>query len=235
MLPAAVTLTVIGVLAGVFSSGFCTPGSRTCAPACIAGMMTMKMMSRTSTTSTRGVTLMSGLARSGLRTEPLPLESARRMTGRGLLVLQVIDELAPRLVEREEQPVGAGVEEVEGQHRRDRDHQAERGDDEGLGDAGRDRAETARALGGDALERGDDADDRAEEADEGRDRSHGGEHAHAAAEIGRHRLRLALELAARELHRRELPRLRDAGQVGLDSGAEQTGEVAAAVLLGGRE
>jgi hypothetical protein len=49
-----------------------TPGTVTDAPASICGTTTMKMMSSTSTTSTSGVTLMSGLAFSGRRISAAP-------------------------------------------------------------------------------------------------------------------------------------------------------------------
>src|SRR5688500_6901751 len=145
------------------------PGRFTFAPACICGMTTMKMIRRTRTTSTSGVTLMSGFARSGRRTVLLLL--GRR------LVLEVVEELALRLVQREQELVGARREEVEGEHRGDRDQEADRGDDQRLGDARRDRAEAARALLRDALERRDDADDRSQQPDERADRSDRREHA----------------------------------------------------------
>src|SRR5688572_14669713 len=150
------------------------PGTVTFAPACICGITTMKMINSTSTTSTSGVTLMSGRARSGRRTDahlvaddragarrrrrgvPGPTRAGR--DPRAALVLDVVEELALGLVDRAEQRVAARGEVVEREHRRDRDDQADRGDDEGLGDTGRDRAEAARALLRDALERADDAD-----------------------------------------------------------------------------
>src|SRR5688572_18445510 len=233
MLPEAVTLTVIGVDAGVFSSGFCTPGRRTCAPACIAGITTMKMMSSTSTTSTSGVTLMSGVARLGRRTDLLSVALAVKRARYRVLrlgVLQVVDQLALGLLERLEEVVGARVEEVEGEHRRDGDDEAEGGDHQRLGDTGRDGAQTARALGGDALEGGDDADDGAEEADEGSDRAHRGQHAHAAPQVGRDRLRLALELATGELDGRELARLLRVADEGPHPGGEQPRQMAGVVL-----
>src|SRR5687767_14471612 len=99
------------------------------------GVITMKMISSTRTTSTRGVTLMSplgpgfdlpaciALLRSGKEIEDLGLDGVD-------VGLQVVD---------------AAVEVVEDPDGGDGDEESERGRDERFGDSSRDRAETAGA------------------------------------------------------------------------------------------
>src|SRR5688500_493222 len=99
------------------------PARLTFAPACICGMITMKMISSTSTTSTSGVTLMSGRARLGRRTDRLAVALDLHP------VLEEVEELALGLIDRDEQRVGARRQHVEREHRGDRDHQTDRGDD----------------------------------------------------------------------------------------------------------
>src|SRR5262245_52283546 len=111
----------------------------------------MKMMRRTRTTSTSGVTFMSG------RTSARP--RARRRLGDALTAHSGRPRLAPPLDGIGELPRRGGErplvardrarEVVEGEHRRDRDREPERGLDQGFADAGGDGRQTPRARGGD--------------------------------------------------------------------------------------
>src|SRR5688572_25016330 len=135
------------------------PGSSTWTSWSICGATTMKMMSSTSTTSTSGVTLMSGCTPAvglRLRHSVTPVSSARRAL---FPVLDVIEELASRAVERAFVLADLVRQVVEREHGGNRDREAERRLDERLADARGDRRQPARAARRDPLERGDDADD----------------------------------------------------------------------------
>src|SRR5262249_34159695 len=126
----------------------------------------MKMMRRTSTTSTSGVTFMSG------RT------SARPRLGDTLTALLLLPGFSPTLERVRELARGRGQhaffgpnvvrEIVEGEHGRNGDCQAERRLDQRFTDAGGNRRQPARPRGRDTLERGDDSDHGSEEANERR-------------------------------------------------------------------
>src|SRR5690242_3184461 len=142
-------------------------------------VMSMKMMSRTSMTSTSGVTLMS------LRTTSMcaflwPDSRQRRLDFPGCperadivvtarlrpaLAQHVVDELARHVVHVDHVLLDAGCEEVERHGGDDRDAETERGGDERLGDLGADLADGDGATL-EELEGAEDADDRAEETDE---------------------------------------------------------------------
>src|SRR5262245_33693431 len=128
----------------------------------------MKMIRRTRTTSTSGVTFMSGTT-----TPPRPSRLGNPLTADllplrpGMLfpeVLDQVDQLARRRGERQLVARDAGREPVEREHGRDRDREAERRLDECLADAGGHGRQAAGAGRRDALERRDDAEHGAEEA-----------------------------------------------------------------------
>src|SRR5262245_54118243 len=175
-------------------SGLGVSGSATSTPVCNNGVTTMKMMSSTKQTSTKGVTLMSlftALTRSGLlclgsMLAPLPLH-------------EEVDELGGRVRHLELQPLELAGEVVEHPGRRNGDAEAEGGGDERLGDTGGHGAEAARAGHGDAVEGVDDADHGAEQADERGDGGDGGQRADAALEVGGGQQRGALDGAGRGL------------------------------------
>src|SRR5262245_65359034 len=116
-----------GILVGSLVSGFITS-----TPDCSMGVTTMKMISSTRHTSTRGVTLMSlltpatisGLLCLGSMLAPLPLHEEVDHLGRGVRHLEL-------------QPLELAGEVVEHPGRRDGDAEAEGGGDERLGDTGR--------------------------------------------------------------------------------------------------
>src|SRR5580765_9072844 len=118
-------------------------------PAAISGVTIMKMIRSTSMTSIMGVTLMSALT---APTPALPVDMAtagHRLLGLEFLGEDRTPELAPHALDQVvDQLLGAishlvgqildlGGEVVVRPHGRDRDHEAERGGDEGLGDTGR--------------------------------------------------------------------------------------------------
>src|SRR5690606_37780311 len=125
---------------------------------CMFGMISMKMISSTWTTSTSGVTLMVGLG---------PLPGLPVSTAMPMRALQVVDQLAGGVLHLHVEAVDAARQVVEEEHRGDCDDEADGGDDQGLGDAGGHGRDAAAAGAGDALEGDDDADDGAEQADEG--------------------------------------------------------------------
>src|SRR5262249_39077437 len=161
---ALATLTLNGsTFPSTSGSGLKMPGKSTWTSFSSCGATTMKMMSSTRTTSTSGVTFMSGRgspARTRLRHETLPCPMLLRLV-LGPAVDRV-EKPARRRVERHLVARDRRREVVECEHGRNRHREAERGLDERLADAGRHRGETARPGGRDALECGDDAEHRAE-------------------------------------------------------------------------
>src|SRR5512141_1932964 len=163
-------------------------GSCTGLPRWSSGVITMKMMSSTRTTSTSGVTLMSLLT----PLLPMSIDTIRSPSPRGLLAAhgglgltfleEVVDELVGGVVDVDLHVLDAVRQIVEHHDGRDRHEEAEGGRDERFRDAGRHGAETARAGSRHRLEGRDDAGDGSEQPDEGRRRSDGGEGAQAATE-----------------------------------------------------
>src|SRR3954469_12111520 len=164
------------LLSSFLRSWWLVIGRSTLTPRTIIGVMTMKMISSTSTTSTSGATLISA------RTRPLGcgLETMRRPRdgcGEKLVIAlpcsrrapleNGVDQLRRRLVDVDGHVVQLGGEVVVEPHRDDGDAQADCGGHQRLGDAGGHRADAAAPLGGvgQLLERGDDAADGAEQAD----------------------------------------------------------------------
>ena len=126
----------------------------------------------------------------GLRCDRSSSDRLRR------LLDEVVDQLRRRVVHFDVEVLDAAGQVVVEPDRRDRDDEPERGFDERFRDTGRDRAETARAGGRDALERGDDADDRAEQSDERRRRADGRERRDALLQVVGGQRRGALNGAA---------------------------------------
>src|SRR5438067_1355223 len=151
-------------------------GTSTSRPICRIGVATMKMMSSTRTTSTRGVTLMSPLTSSGLP-PPAPNATAlspHRGCGAGVdasLVLdEVVDELRRGIGHLDGETIDFVQEVVVEPDRRNGHEQAEGGGDERFGDTGRNGAQSAGTRQRHALERVNDAGDVAEQSDKGRGR-----------------------------------------------------------------
>src|SRR5262245_15141016 len=130
------------------------------------GAMTMKMIRSTSTTSTSGVMLMAACILAGSpRRMARPRDLDRRHPGIRDLE-QAVHELGRGPVHLDLEVLQPAGELVEGDDGRDRDEDAQRGRDQGLGDAARDRSHPAGPRRRNAAERIDDSDDRPEEADE---------------------------------------------------------------------
>src|SRR5688500_1054918 len=191
MLPSWVTASVIGgvfLLSGFSASVAC--GSSTLTLCDINGAVIMKMMSSTSITSTRGVTLISAIG------PPLSLPELKAMVllrQRDCLALAA--DCADSRAGGEEvvQVVGEGVElavgdavqaheDVVREHRRNGDEQADRGHDQRLADRAGHGGDRGLARGADADQRAVDAPHGAEQADERRGRTDGGEHGQAVLE-----------------------------------------------------
>src|SRR6185295_17650370 len=126
-------------------------------PFCSRGVTTMKMISSTRQTSTRGVTLMSP------RTPLVPKMSAllarlgRNIAG-PLLLHEEVDQLRGGVRHLDLQALDPAGEVVEHPGGRDGHEEAERGGDERFRDTGGHGGDTARARGRHAAERVDDAD-----------------------------------------------------------------------------
>src|SRR5262245_46061220 len=118
----------------------------------MCGAITMKMMRSTSTTSTRGVTLIADVILAG---SPIRMDRLRHLE-------EDVDDLVRRLVHLDVEALEKTGEVVERDDGRDRDEDAERGRDERFRDTARDRRHAAGARGRDAAEGVDDPDDRAE-------------------------------------------------------------------------
>src|SRR5262245_57226149 len=174
------------------------PGRSTCTSWSSRGATTMKMMSSTRTTSTRGVTFMSGRMAPTRVVLRNPLTPHLR-TVRFRPPLDRVRELSRCGRERALVDGDRVREVVEAEDGGNRDREAERRLDERLADAGRDRRQAARAARRDPLEGGDDADDGAEKTDERRDGADRCEHGEATTQIGAQRLQRALDVAARPL------------------------------------
>src|SRR6185295_3900347 len=166
---------------GIFA-GEAVSGSWTSTPFWSSGVTTMKMINSTRQTSTNGVTLMSP------RTPTSAIGCCRLANlciSSPLSLHEEVDQLRGGVRHLDLQALDAAGEVVEHPGGRNRDEQAERGGDQRFGDTRGNRADAARAGGGHALERVDDADDGAEQADERRGRRDRREGADAALEIRR--------------------------------------------------
>src|SRR5262245_2245208 len=146
------------LLSSGFFGGSDAFGSTTGGPFWSIGVTTMKMMSSTSTTSTRGVTLMSERT---LSTLTLCIQGF-------VLLEEEIHELGGGVRHLDLEPLEPRREVVERHDRGDGDEDPERRRDERLGDTLGHRRKTAGAGERDPGERVDDADDRPEQPHEGR-------------------------------------------------------------------
>jgi hypothetical protein len=183
------------------------------------------MISNTSTTSTNGVTLISG---SG------GFLCNSRFWLTAISVLHFVKQLASRPAERELNPSDTHTQVVEQEHRGDSHQQPQRRFRQGLGNAGHHRIDAAAALGADRLKRGDDTQHRPEQAHERRHRAHRRQHTHAAPQFGTRLLLPSLTLVARHFDWRQATlRLLDAAQVAVDHEAEQLGKRRIFVVPGG--
>src|SRR5262245_5581354 len=172
------------MLPSTCGSGWKIPGRSTGMSRWSCGATTMKMISRTRTTSTSGVTFMSG-ATPAPRTRlchPLTPDSLTLLSldlgfPPGLAALELrfrpaldaVEQLARSSVQRGLVLADLGREVVEREHRRNRDGEAERGFDQRFRDAGRHGRQAARPGRCDALERTDDPEHGAQQSHERRD------------------------------------------------------------------
>src|SRR3984893_13274924 len=126
------------LFSGIFSGTFVS-GRATSTPFCSSGVTTMKMTSSTRQTSTRGVTLI------WLFTSMTRLGLTRRGSIPTPLLHEEVDQLGGRVRHLDLQPLQLVGKVVEHPGRRDGDAEAEGGRPQRLGDAGRHRADAARA------------------------------------------------------------------------------------------
>src|SRR2546425_7041374 len=187
-------------------------GRRTSMPRVIMGAVTMKMISRTRMTSTRGVTLMSDSAGPN-RPRPRPgrviaiasdADLARFDGSRGGaagldLGLGDRGESEDEAIDAAAQTARPGQEEVVADDGRDGGEQSGGGGDQRLGDPGRDRREAGGAGDADSLKGVHDAPDGPEQPDERSDGTGGGQQAEVAVEAVRLGRRGLLEPAPHAL------------------------------------
>src|SRR5665647_681265 len=148
-------------------------GRFTSTPWVSMGAVTMKMMRRTSITSTSGVTLISAMTlRSPARPEELIIAMASSFFD---LALEEVDEFGRKAVDPGMDRPDAGQEVVIGDDGRDGRAQPRRGGDEGLGDAGGHGGQRGVSRGSDSGEGVHDPPHGAEQADERSDAAGGGE------------------------------------------------------------
>src|SRR5512143_865186 len=148
-------------------------GRFTSTPWVSMGAVTMKMMRRTSITSTSGVTLISAMTlRSPARPEELIIAMASPLVD---LALEEVDEFGGEAVDPGVDRPDAGQEVVVGDDGRDGGGQPRRGRDEGFGDARGHGGERGVSRGRDAGEGVHDPPHGAEQADERRGAAGGGE------------------------------------------------------------
>src|SRR5208282_5142206 len=145
---------------GSLMAGALVCGRSTGTPTVKSGAVTMKMTSRTSITSTMGVTLISLMRR---RWPVRPKKPASRELCCMMAMAQILGFLiqlsrkyGAELGGEGAQPAGIAAEIVRelvvGDHRRDRRHQAQGGGEESLGDARRHHGEAGVLDRGDRLE-----------------------------------------------------------------------------------
>src|SRR5918993_4162489 len=208
MRPSALTATTVCSCVSGLSCVLVAVGSFTSTPFWSIGAMIIMMISRTSMTSTSGVTLMSDL------TPPLPprfIAMARyshrgnragherparcRSCLRGLLD-EVVHQFGGRVVHLDVEVIETAGEVIVKPHGGDRHQQPEGRFDQRLRDTGRHCPDAARAGRRDADERVDDADDRTEQSDERRRRTDGGQRVDALLQVRRGERGRALNGAA---------------------------------------
>src|SRR5881628_660512 len=132
--PALATLTLSGsTVTSDSGSGLKMLGSSTCTSCSSRGATTMKMMSNTSTTSTSGVTFMSGRTSARRRSRD-PITPHLRAPGLAPS-LECVRQLTGGGGQRALVGCHRGREVVEGEDGRDRDRETERRLDQRLGDA----------------------------------------------------------------------------------------------------
>src|SRR3954447_20730506 len=161
-LPSDLTETVTSFwLSGIFA-GSAVWGSVTAMPFWSIGVTTMKMISSTRQTSTRGVTLISP------RTPGSEI-GLRFFLGSIFLLLlhEKVDQLGGGVRHLHLEPLELVLEEVEHPGGRNGHEQTESRGDEGFRDTGGDGADATRAGEGHAAKGVDDADHRSEQPDEG--------------------------------------------------------------------
>src|ERR1035438_5085154 len=182
MLPSLVMVTT-GMACAV-SFTIRTLGTSTSMPNSITWAVSMKIMSRTSTTSTKGVTLISERAAPPRLREPNPpplIEIA--MASLSEAAIGQVEELQREVVHARADLADGGAEEVVENGRGDGRKKAHRRGNQGFPDAGPHRPQAGAALLAQVLKLADNSHDRAQQADEWRHRSRGRQPVHVALQF----------------------------------------------------
>src|SRR5271166_4321985 len=178
----ASSLSASGMGVGLFTLAISTLW-----PFCNMGVMTMKMMSSTSITSTMGVTLMLELTLlpSLRNASAISSNSSRLPLPANLTALQeIVDQLARAVIHFHVEGFHLAGEVVEHHDGRNGDEQSDSGGHQGFGNAARDRAQTGSLLARNFLEGVQNADHGAEQPDERGGGTDGSQPAQAALQLG---------------------------------------------------
>src|ERR1019366_1699011 len=165
----------------------CTLGTSTSMPNSITWAVSMKMISSTSTTSTKGVTLISDrLPPPPRRREPYPPPP---LTDNAMALLSEtalghVQELHGKVVHARADFPDPVAEDVIEDRRGDSGRKARRRGNQRFRDAWRNRAQAGRSHLSQLVKRADDAQHRAEQPNERRNRRGSGQPAHVALELG---------------------------------------------------
>src|SRR5437868_7712616 len=160
-------------------SGYLELGSTTLTPLCNIGVITMKMISRTSITSTIGVTFISATN----PPSPLPVCIPIVLPHFALLD-EVVDQLARRVIHLDGERLNLVREDVERPDGGNGDQKTESGLNQRLRDSAGDRGYTGSFGCLHSLECADNADNGSQQAHEGRSRTDSSQSGKAPAQFG---------------------------------------------------
>src|ERR1035437_2013801 len=183
--------------ASCMGTGLLTLAMSTLTPFCNMGVMTMKMMSNTSITSTMGVTLMLELtflpsARTDIAITFNLLQTGASANGFTLssspanraAFEEVVDQLAGAVVHFHVEGFHLVSEVVEHHDGRNRDEESDSGGHQGFRDTAGNGAQAGRFLGRNLLEGVENAHHGAQQANEGSSGTDGGQAAQTALQLG---------------------------------------------------
>src|SRR5215469_2435343 len=185
ILPSRLTATISAssLSASGIWMGLVVLANSTACPFCNMGVITMKMISNTSITSTMGVTLMLELTlRPSFRTT-IAMVLLLRLPPVAALQ-EIIHQFAGGVIHLHVERFHLAGEVVEHHDGGDGDEQSQRRGHQGFRNTAGDCAQTGGLLLGNLFERVENSDDRAQQADERRCGTDGGQTAQAALQFG---------------------------------------------------
>src|SRR5215472_4715560 len=186
ILPSRLTATISAssLSASGIWMGLVVLANSTACPFCNMGVITMKMISNTSITSTIGVTLMLEFTLAPSFRTAIAMVPSGLPPNRAGPLQEVIHQFAGRVVHLHVKRLHLAGEVVEHHDGGDGHEQSQSGGHQSFGNTARDRAQTGGFLFGDLAERVQDADDGAQQSDERRRGTDGGQTAKTALQFG---------------------------------------------------